>query len=140
MSYVVNRNINYTNVCTFKCQFCAFSKGKARFIICRREHLGVPRWSGSPCVRPSPARIRIHEHQSVQRRSPAFGLQNPVPEPLRPMPQAAENLRGAPYLLSMEEITRRTAEAHQRGATEVCMQARPRWPPIARIAGLRIVP
>ena len=26
--YVVNRNINYTNVCYFKCQFCAFSKGK----------------------------------------------------------------------------------------------------------------
>jgi 7,8-didemethyl-8-hydroxy-5-deazariboflavin synthase CofH subunit len=24
---VVNRNINYTNVCTFKCRFCAFSKG-----------------------------------------------------------------------------------------------------------------
>ncbi len=28
VSYVVNRNINYTNVCYFKCQFCAFSKGK----------------------------------------------------------------------------------------------------------------
>jgi len=26
--YVVNRNINYTNVCTYRCQFCAFSKGK----------------------------------------------------------------------------------------------------------------
>ena len=26
--YVVNRNINYTNVCYFRCQFCAFSKGK----------------------------------------------------------------------------------------------------------------
>ena len=26
--YVVNRNINYTNICYFKCQFCAFSKGK----------------------------------------------------------------------------------------------------------------
>lgn len=26
--YVVNRNINYTNVCTYKCRFCAFSKGK----------------------------------------------------------------------------------------------------------------
>jgi FO synthase len=25
---VVNRNINYTNVCYFRCQFCAFSKGK----------------------------------------------------------------------------------------------------------------
>ena len=36
--------------------------------------------------------------------------------------QAAENLRGTPYLLPLEEITRRTAEAWQRGATEVCMQ------------------
>lgn len=31
--YVVNRNINYTNVCTYKCSFCAFSKGKTH------EHL-----------------------------------------------------------------------------------------------------
>jgi FO synthase len=29
VGYVVNRNINYTNVCTYKCKFCAFSKGKA---------------------------------------------------------------------------------------------------------------
>jgi FO synthase len=28
VSYAVVRNINYTNVCYFKCQFCAFSKGK----------------------------------------------------------------------------------------------------------------
>lgn len=28
ISYVVTRNINYTNVCYFRCQFCAFSKGK----------------------------------------------------------------------------------------------------------------
>ncbi len=28
VSYVVNRNINYTNICHFHCQFCAFSKGK----------------------------------------------------------------------------------------------------------------
>jgi FO synthase len=28
VTYVVNRNINYTNVCYFHCQFCAFSKGK----------------------------------------------------------------------------------------------------------------
>jgi FO synthase len=26
--YVVNRNINYTNICTYRCKFCAFSKGK----------------------------------------------------------------------------------------------------------------
>ena len=63
VSYVVNRNINYTNVCYFKCQFCAFSKG-----------------SGS------------------------------------------ENMRGKPYDISAEEITRRCVEAWERGATEVCMQ------------------
>jgi FO synthase len=28
VTYVVNRNINYTNVCYFRCGFCAFSKGK----------------------------------------------------------------------------------------------------------------
>jgi len=63
VTYVVNRNINYTNVCYFKCQFCAFSKGKL-----------------------------------------------------------SENLRGKPYDLDLEEIERRTIEAWQRGATEVCMQ------------------
>jgi FO synthase len=26
--YVVNRNINYTNICSYHCRFCAFSKGK----------------------------------------------------------------------------------------------------------------
>jgi FO synthase len=26
VTYVVNRNINYTNICTFSCRFCAFSK------------------------------------------------------------------------------------------------------------------
>jgi FO synthase len=33
VSYVVNRNINYTNVCSYHCSFCAFSKGKTH------EHL-----------------------------------------------------------------------------------------------------
>ncbi len=28
VSYVVTRNVNYTNVCYFRCGFCAFSKGK----------------------------------------------------------------------------------------------------------------
>ncbi|MGC8464921.1 MAG: 5-amino-6-(D-ribitylamino)uracil--L-tyrosine 4-hydroxyphenyl transferase CofH [Acidimicrobiales bacterium] len=27
VTFVMNRNINYTNICTFKCRFCAFSKG-----------------------------------------------------------------------------------------------------------------
>ena len=63
IAYVVNRNINYTNVCYFKCQFCAFSKGKM-----------------------------------------------------------SENLRGRPYVLDLDEIERRSAEAWSRGATEVCLQ------------------
>lgn len=29
VTYVVNRNINYTNVCSYRCRFCAFSKGKS---------------------------------------------------------------------------------------------------------------
>ncbi|MEC8820856.1 MAG: 5-amino-6-(D-ribitylamino)uracil--L-tyrosine 4-hydroxyphenyl transferase CofH, partial [Pseudomonadota bacterium] len=63
VTYCVNRNINYTNVCYFKCQFCAFSKGKM-----------------------------------------------------------SENLRGRPYDLSPEELMRRTREAYDRGASEVCLQ------------------
>lgn len=63
VTFTVNRNINYTNICYFKCKFCAFSKGKH-----------------------------------------------------------SENLRGKPYDLKPEEIARRTLEAWQRGATEVCMQ------------------
>ena len=27
LTYVVNRNINYTNICSYRCSFCAFSKG-----------------------------------------------------------------------------------------------------------------
>jgi FO synthase len=34
VTYVVNRNINYTNICTYGCKFCAFSKGR------RHEELG----------------------------------------------------------------------------------------------------
>ncbi len=63
VTYVVNRNINYTNLCIYKCTFCAFSKGKA-----------------------------------------------------------TEDLRGAPYVVDLGEIRRRTEEAWRRGATEVCMQ------------------
>lgn len=63
VTWVANRNINYTNVCTFKCRFCAFSKGPLSL-----------------------------------------------------------NLRGNPYLLDLEEISRRVAEAEQDGATEVCLQ------------------
>jgi len=30
VGYVVNRNINYTNICTYGCGFCAFSKGRTK--------------------------------------------------------------------------------------------------------------
>ena len=63
VSWVANRNVNYTNVCTFKCRFCAFSKGPLSL-----------------------------------------------------------NLRGAPYLLDLDEISRRVTEAEALGATEVCLQ------------------
>ncbi|HYI73688.1 MAG TPA: 5-amino-6-(D-ribitylamino)uracil--L-tyrosine 4-hydroxyphenyl transferase CofH [Gaiellaceae bacterium] len=63
VTYVVTRNVQYTNVCYFRCGFCAFSKGKL-----------------------------------------------------------AANLRGAPYLVPLEEIVRRTEEAWERGATEICLQ------------------
>ena len=38
VSYAVNRNINYTNICYFKCQFCAFSKGKLSENLRRRPY------------------------------------------------------------------------------------------------------
>jgi FO synthase len=30
VTYVVNRNINYTNICLYRCTFCAFSKGSVK--------------------------------------------------------------------------------------------------------------
>lgn len=59
-TYVINRNINFTNVCVKACGFCAFSRG----------HLGEEG-----------------------------------------------------YFLPTEEILRRAREAHELGATEVCVQA-----------------
>ncbi len=63
ITFAINRNINYTNICYFRCQFCAFSKGKM-----------------------------------------------------------AENLRGKPYKLGIDEVVELVVEARTRGATEVCMQ------------------
>jgi 7,8-didemethyl-8-hydroxy-5-deazariboflavin synthase CofH subunit len=63
VTFVRNRNINYTNVCTFKCRFCGFSKGPLSL-----------------------------------------------------------NLRGTPYLLTLEDIQGRVLEAVADGATEVCLQ------------------
>ncbi|WP_370287788.1 5-amino-6-(D-ribitylamino)uracil--L-tyrosine 4-hydroxyphenyl transferase CofH [Nocardioides sp.] len=63
VTYVVNRNINYANVCTYKCTFCGFSKGPLSL-----------------------------------------------------------NLRGKPYLLTLDDVADRAAEAVALGATEVCLQ------------------
>jgi len=63
VTWVHNRNINYTNVCTFKCRFCGFSKGPLSL-----------------------------------------------------------NLRGKPYLLTLEDIAGRAAEAQALGATEITLQ------------------
>ena len=63
VTWVHNRNINYTNVCTFKCRFCGFSKGPLSL-----------------------------------------------------------NLRGTPYLLTLDDIADRVREAVDLGATEVCLQ------------------
>ncbi|MBT6095263.1 MAG: 5-amino-6-(D-ribitylamino)uracil--L-tyrosine 4-hydroxyphenyl transferase CofH [Rhodospirillaceae bacterium] len=30
ITYVINRNINYTNICSFRCAFCAFSKSSTK--------------------------------------------------------------------------------------------------------------
>lgn len=30
VTYVVNRNINYTNICAYHCEFCAFAKGQGQ--------------------------------------------------------------------------------------------------------------
>ena len=38
VTYVINRNINYTNVCQYSCQFCAFSKGGGEVASGRRAY------------------------------------------------------------------------------------------------------
>ena len=63
VTWVHNRNINYTNVCTYKCKFCGFSKGPLSL-----------------------------------------------------------NLRGTPYLLTLDDIATRAREAADLGATEVTLQ------------------
>ncbi|MGI9219595.1 MAG: 5-amino-6-(D-ribitylamino)uracil--L-tyrosine 4-hydroxyphenyl transferase CofH [Woeseiaceae bacterium] len=42
VTYVVNRNINYTNICYFRCGFCGFSKGKhAKHLRGKSYNLGL---------------------------------------------------------------------------------------------------
>ena len=42
VSYVINRNINYTNICTYKCGFCAFAKGKKNTAASDASYLKSP--------------------------------------------------------------------------------------------------
>ena len=64
ITFVQNRNINYTNVCTFKCRFCAFSKGPLSLNLrgapvpprARRDHPPRRRSRGRGGDRSLPAR------------------------------------------------------------------------------------
>ena len=65
VTYVVNRNINYTNICAYHCGFCAFSKGAApsslrgarlRPAISRRSRAGSSEACGARRDRGVPAR------------------------------------------------------------------------------------
>ncbi|HEU4480502.1 MAG TPA: 5-amino-6-(D-ribitylamino)uracil--L-tyrosine 4-hydroxyphenyl transferase CofH, partial [Actinomycetota bacterium] len=42
VTYVVNRNINYTNLCYFRCGFCAFSKGPRSLNLRGEPYLLTP--------------------------------------------------------------------------------------------------
>jgi FO synthase len=42
VSFVINRNISFTNVCTFKCRFCAFSKGPLSLNLRGEPYLLTP--------------------------------------------------------------------------------------------------
>jgi hypothetical protein len=147
VSYVVNRNINYTNVCTYACKFCAFSKvcwswlgrggrtGKGYMPVQWLLQVVMPfcNAAGSNSHHGADARHkklglrrRCHNGICSSGRSAAFTkamscLMCPLPTP--PLQgKSSEQLRGSPYLLPLAEITRRTAEAWDRGATEVCLQ------------------
>ena len=46
VSYIVERNINYTNVCNVYCRFCAFYRGPGRPAVTRSaEKNWPPRWT-----------------------------------------------------------------------------------------------
>jgi len=42
VTYVVNRNINYTNICSYRCHFCAFAKGKKNTAASDAPYLKSP--------------------------------------------------------------------------------------------------
>ena len=47
VTFIVNRNVNYTNVCSYHCQFCAFSKGKSNENLRGQPYvLTLMKWPG----------------------------------------------------------------------------------------------
>jgi FO synthase len=42
VSYVANRNINYTNICSYRCHFCAFAKGRKNTELSDAPYLKSP--------------------------------------------------------------------------------------------------
>lgn len=42
VSYVINRNINYTNICNYRCSFCAFAKGRKNTTASDAPYLKSP--------------------------------------------------------------------------------------------------
>ena len=42
VTYVVNRNINYTNICSYRCHFCAFAKGRKNTELSDAPYLKSP--------------------------------------------------------------------------------------------------
>ncbi|MFT4564391.1 MAG: FO synthase, partial [Gammaproteobacteria bacterium] len=50
VTYVVNRNINYTNICTYRCKFCAFAKGRKNTAASDAPYLKSPAEVGQLAV------------------------------------------------------------------------------------------
>ena len=79
-TYVVTRNINYTNICYFKCQFCAFSKGKLSENLRGRPYdlslersrgaRGKPGRAAPPKCACKAASIRIYTGRDLSRDLP----------------------------------------------------------------------
>ena len=72
VTYVVTRNIQYTNVCYFRCGFCAFSKGKlARISAGRPTSCRTTRSCGAPKRHGSAAPSRSVSRAASTRHSTA---------------------------------------------------------------------
>ena len=68
VTWVHNRNINYTNVCTFKCRFCGFSKGQ-----CHSTCAVPPTCSPSMTSPNEPAKPKTRSYRGhIARGSPDF--------------------------------------------------------------------